>query len=43
MGYPQFYTLQEFNIDPGRGWMMSFYSKLVIFRVYVNLPGGISR
>jgi hypothetical protein len=34
------YTLQKINIDPGshRGWKMSFHSKMVIFRVYVNLP-----
>ena len=36
------FTLQEINIDPGsfRGWKTSFHYKLVIFRVYVNLPGG---
>ena len=26
---------------PDRGWKTSFHHKLVIFRVYVNLPGGI--
>ena len=36
-------TLWYINIDPGshRGWKTSFHWKLLVFRVYVNLPGGI--
>ena len=36
-------TLWYINIDPGSywGWKTSFHYKLVIFRVYVNLPEGI--
>jgi hypothetical protein len=30
------------QLDPGRGLKISFHAKLVIFRVYVNLPEGNS-
>ena len=37
-------TLRQINIDPGPfwGWKTAFHQKLLIFRVYVNLPEGKS-
>ena len=37
-------TLRQINIDPGAfwGWKTAFHQKLLMFRVYVNLPEGKS-